>query len=359
MRNQSCGTHFGRPAALAGGCLLAALALSGCLPLQFGFEPPATASTRVARVTLPATTATPEHAQPAATETRLPLVAATSTTGPTASATLAGSAVAPASATHTATDRPTPRPIEECALTHTVRQGEGLFAIGALYGVRWQDIASLNGLDNPSLIFAGQVLCLPPDASPPVTPTRTSTPTATGTGTPTSTRTPSPAPDPCENPPSWFFAPAPEGCASAAPLNSQAAAQRFEHGQMLWVEAIDEYFVLFDGASQGAPGNMLHLPAPLAFNPGASPDNRVPETPPPGLQQPVSGFGLIWRGEVAGTAGVRAALGWATQAEFGYAATYQCQAALADVWHCYLRAPNGQVLRVSFIPQQGYFWQPH
>jgi hypothetical protein len=243
-----------------------------------------------------------------------------------------------------------------------VQQGERLSQIGALYGVRWQDIAELNGLANPGLIFAGQVLCLPPGARLPATPTRTPTstltPSATASGTPTVTATAGTVTatvDPCQDAAPWFFTPAPPVCPTAAAINSQAAAQRFEHGQMLWLAALDRYFVLVDGAT-ASTRFMTYLPGPLDLKPGASPDNRVPETPPPGLEQPVSGFGMIWRGEVVGAEGVRTALGWATQSEFAYTTTHQCQASTTLEWNCYLRAPSGQVLRLYFTPNIGWFW---
>jgi hypothetical protein len=264
-----------------------------------------------------------------------------------------------ATATDTAANGPTPRPIPECVLTHTVRQGEGLFAIGVLYGVRWQDIAALNGLDNPGLIFAGQVLCLPQGARPPSTASPTATASASPTATSTASTTPSATPDLCGvNPPAWYFTPNPPLCPAAPVLTSQGAAQRFENGLMVWVAAIDEYFVLYDGASQTSPAVMLHLPAPLNLKAGASVDNRVPETPPPGLQQPVSGFGLIWRAEVFGGEGVRSALGWATESEFAFSPLYQCQASNTVEWNCFLRAPNGQVLHLQYTPNIGYHWKP-
>jgi putative chitinase len=44
---------------------------------------------------------------------------------------------------------------------HTVRYGETLFALSRLYGVNPWTIARTNGLFNPNIIFAGQVLCIP------------------------------------------------------------------------------------------------------------------------------------------------------------------------------------------------------
>jgi LysM repeat protein len=371
IQNHRLGHLYAR-AALPMLVLCAALALAGCLPLQFGFEPRLTSSPAATEVA--ARTHTPASATlaaPIASATLAPVtldpqrtpssaatvtVAGTPARDPVDTPAPYATELIPTQAA-TSTRRPASTPVD-CGLTHVVQTGERLFQIGTLYGVDWRDIASLNGLTDPGVIFAGQVLCLPPGARTPVTPTRTPTPTPSPTATATTTGTATATPQLCATPPAWFFTPAPDICPTAAVISSNAAAQRFEHGQMLWLAAVDDYFVLYDGGSQASPGPLLYLPGPLALEPGASPDNRVPETPPPGLEQPVSGFGLIWRGEVNGTGSVRASLGWATQSEFGFTTSYQCQASATTEWHCYLRAANGQVLHLFYTPQLGYHWQP-
>lgn len=45
--------------------------------------------------------------------------------------------------------------------TYTVKAGDTLPAIGKRYGVSWKEIASLNKLKNPNLIFPGQKLTIP------------------------------------------------------------------------------------------------------------------------------------------------------------------------------------------------------
>ena len=54
--------------------------------------------------------------------------------------------------TATATPSPTGR------VTHTVQRGENLFRIALRYGTTVQAIASANGIANPNLIYVGQVL---------------------------------------------------------------------------------------------------------------------------------------------------------------------------------------------------------
>ncbi|PWJ28000.1 lysozyme [Faecalicatena orotica] len=53
--------------------------------------------------------------------------------------------------------KPTPSP---AAKTHTVQSGETLSGIAAKYGTTYQSLAAINGIDNPNLIYAGQVLKL-------------------------------------------------------------------------------------------------------------------------------------------------------------------------------------------------------
>lgn len=45
--------------------------------------------------------------------------------------------------------------------TYTVKAGDTLSAIGKRYGVSWKDIASLNKIKNPNLIYPGQVFKIP------------------------------------------------------------------------------------------------------------------------------------------------------------------------------------------------------
>ena len=139
LRQQSPST---RPGGLTMLAVLAWLLLSACLPLQVGVERPATATPPATAVALQPIAATSPStatasASPRATRAgETPLAGVTVTSSPTASATEAAAPSGTSAPPGTPTNRPTARPIVECALTHTVRQGERLFAIGALYGVQ-------------------------------------------------------------------------------------------------------------------------------------------------------------------------------------------------------------------------------
>jgi hypothetical protein len=156
----------------------------------------------------------------------------------------------------------------------------------------------------------------------------------------------------CPGHDTWFIHPPPALCPDAPPLASNGAAERFERGRMLWLEALDQFYVLINGQ----PGRAIPLTGPLNFKAGASPDNRAGETPPAGLFEPVSGFGLIWRNEVSGGEGVREQLGWAVEPEAAFQSVHQCERRVGPQWNCYLRDPEGRSLAISYMPYFGYVW---
>ena len=82
-----------------------------------------------------------------------------------------------------------PASAQTCATPYTVKAGDNLYRIGLAHGVKWTDIAAANNITNPSLIFVGQVLCIPAAGTPgpSATPTKTATPGASATPTKTAT----------------------------------------------------------------------------------------------------------------------------------------------------------------------------
>ena len=61
----------------------------------------------------------------------------------------------------TSADSVIPAPTEAKLETYTVRTGDTLAEIGARYGVSSEEIARLNSIENPDLIFPGQVFRIP------------------------------------------------------------------------------------------------------------------------------------------------------------------------------------------------------
>jgi len=150
----------------------------------------------------------------------------------------------------------------------------------------------------------------------------------------------------CQNLRQWFFADPPLRCPAQETLASFAAAQHFERGVMVWIQETDEFYVFYDEPDEQG-FQVAHRTVGLQLKPGASEDNRLGEAPPPGLYEPVSGFGLVWRGEVEWPYGgdVRERLGWATAPEFGYDTAYQCATpSYPRLWNCFLLGPDGEVI---------------
>lgn len=153
----------------------------------------------------------------------------------------------------------------------------------------------------------------------------------------------------------WFFPGAPERCPSTAPMTFKAAAQRFERGRMLWLDGLDVFYAFLYGNPQ-VRQPFVQVTGPLRLKPGGSWDNRLGLTPPPGLFEPISGFGLVWRGEVEGSPALREQLGWAVEPEFGFETQVQCEAAVAYGWSCYLRTPEGTILNYSYSLYGSLSW---
>lgn len=159
----------------------------------------------------------------------------------------------------------------------------------------------------------------------------------------------------CQGYRDWFFANPPAHCPQSSAVATRAASQRFERGRMIWLENTDWFYVFLYG-DPAAKQPLRIVAGPLGFRPGASPDNRIGLTPPPGMVEPVSGFGLLWRGEVYGSEGLREQLGWAIENEFGFDTRTQCAAGVATGWSCYLQTPEGTILNAEYNVYGSLTW---
>jgi LysM repeat protein len=279
---------------------------------------------------------------------------------------------------------------------YIVQRGDTLYRIAARFGVSMQSIASANGLGNINLIHVGQRLVIPgPGSSPPPTPApwsgqyvvqRGDTLWAIARrfvtsvdalksannlrsnliyagqilkipGAPAPQPT-APAPTPAVCSVNWFFSARPTACPAAPPAESWAAAERFERGLMIWVSNTDTFYIFHNANEQNALRLTL-VRGPLQFLPGASPNNRVGGAPP-GLQEPISGFGLLWRGEIEGVPNLRSQLGWAVQPEAGFTTKVQCEGYPGTNYAsptCYLSGPDGAVYQTYHVQHFGYYWR--
>jgi LysM repeat protein len=55
----------------------------------------------------------------------------------------------------------TPIPSYSCRVTYVVNRGDTLYSIGRMYGISYEEIARVNSIANPRLIYNGQRLCIP------------------------------------------------------------------------------------------------------------------------------------------------------------------------------------------------------
>jgi len=150
-------------------------------------------------------------------------------------------------------------------------------------------------------------------------------------------------PWPC--PQAYFFSPAPEACALYPATRTDAAEQRFERGRMIWMkglqlgdEALDGViFVLYDN------GWFERFDDTWTED---QPEGDPFIVPPPDLQQPIRGFGKLWRENDA----VRDRLGWAVEAEWGFPGAWQPELRESIPSIAYLLTYDGRILRL-------YDWQ--
>lgn len=151
----------------------------------------------------------------------------------------------------------------------------------------------------------------------------------------------------------WAFSPAPKYVPLAPATRHEGAAQRFEHGFMLWTKEPDKFYIFQNN------GPYWIANAPYSFQPG----QPVTDQPPPGWHAPTSGFGRIWRGEMVpqnfGPNQLpivpRTFLGWAIEPEQPYTTEFQCHggASYAEQ-RCYMRGPGGET--IWFGPQGWGYW---
>lgn len=135
----------------------------------------------------------------------------------------------------------------------------------------------------------------------------------------------------------WFFEPAPDACPAAPSQVSSQVEQTFERGRMIWVETEARIYVIFEDGL--APGWAQY---PDNFAEG-DPDRDETLIPPPGMLQPIRGFGLVWRANPR----VQERLGWATTQEVPFEGMYQADSAEPSVATVYLRARDGGILALD------------
>jgi hypothetical protein len=187
-----------------------------------------------------------------------------------------------------------------------------------------------------------------PSASATATPLATDTPAPTDTPVP-ATDTPTPVPTPTDTPaPTPTPTPTPVllgqncsfdaggvfldlwqgyrqllGCPVTVPQTIPSMAEEiFQGGHMFWRSDTDEVYVVQDRQKDGVE----LFQGTWQTNPSWKWDGSYPEgvgmSPPPGLYEPVRGFGWLWRNHLGAADGP---MGWALDKEYGFNDTGQVQ----------------------------------
>ena len=176
----------------------------------------------------------------------------------------------------------------------------------------------------------------PPTAPPPTTavpagdtatpmPTATATAAPAATSTATRTRTPTPTPSPpCAIAADAGLAPAWDraklGCPAASAAILWSAWEPFEHGYMWWRSDLDWTYVLnWQNGTNPVTGDWVTGGESWRWDQVSFPEGHG-LTPPPGLFEPIRGFGFVWYNKLGGPA---SDIGWATDAEKGFCALVQ------------------------------------
>jgi hypothetical protein len=193
---------------------------------------------------------------------------------------------------------------------------------------------------------------LPPSKTPTQTPTITTTPTTSPTPTITVTATatfpvfptsiiipitaivPNPVPQICDS--TWFFIqPRPASCPLSPPISGQGVFQQFQNGFMVWVQAQDAIYVMYNDT--GFPRWEVFRDF---FEEGMPEDDPAfGNAPTTGLYQPRRGFGQLWRNNQA----VRDRIGWAIEA---LEQPYSVQTQTSGDGSLFVSEPSGGVFNI-------------
>ncbi|MDX1612731.1 MAG: hypothetical protein R3300_00400 [Candidatus Promineifilaceae bacterium] len=202
-----------------------------------------------------------------------------------------------------------------------------------------------------ALLLILLVACIQEESAPTIPPpqaeaaTATAEPTATAvlaTPRPTVTTAPTATPLPVGCALDWFFRPAPVGCPASEAVTTAAAEQPFDFGFMIWLAETDSIYAFFED------GRWRRYDDTWSED---QPESDPTIVPPEGRQQPIRGFGKVWREQPT----LLGRLGWALGPELGFESTFQFGEDGADTESMlYVRAFNGEVLGlIERQPDQG------
>lgn len=126
------------------------------------------------------------------------------------------------------------------------------------------------------------------------------------------------------------------------------AEQAFQNGRMFWLEPSDQIWIL----AEDDQGNQRWLVYNNTWNDTMPESDETIQPPEAGLQQPIRGFGKLWRENQ----NVRDLLGWAVDPEFGHVTRYEFHAGgsvnddgefISGPGYHLITALNGDVLKIE------------
>lgn len=140
----------------------------------------------------------------------------------------------------------------------------------------------------------------------------------------------------------YFFETTTATCPASAPSETWAAEQPFEHGRMIWLEKVQSASQTYTGIILVLYDNGAYEKYQDTWTEG-EPESDPTITPPPGLYQPIRGFGKLWRTNTS----VRDRLGWATAPEQGFHTVWQLQIAESIGIPFFVRRIDGVVIQAA------------
>lgn len=141
---------------------------------------------------------------------------------------------------------------------------------------------------------------------------------------------------PIQCPVAWFFSPAPEACADEEAVQTRMIEQVFQRGRMLYVEADDQLFALFNDGREPA-----WLRFTNRYDPEIHAESEPNFVPPPGFFQPLRELGFLWRGNEV----VRNRLGLGIEEASAYQGLRQTLTRGGETT-LYLTSADGRVLEI-------------
>lgn len=140
---------------------------------------------------------------------------------------------------------------------------------------------------------------------------------------------------PLRCPVEWFFAPAPQDCASASPTETLIIDQEMARGRMIYIQETDIVYTLFNDGQEPGWSSFQNR-----YDPAIHPERD--ENAPPDFIQPLAELGFVWRGNDT----VRNRLGLGLREAFRFEGFVQTAPGTGNTDVIYISGGDGVVLQL-------------